>query len=126
MRTRLSAWQIKAQKEQEQMKYVEASYETTTLAGNMSSSYFIPFPEGVSGMNIKSIKVSSAEFVPFIFKALEDDGSVLYESGEETKEVYDAVDIVYKTDNKGLSVVLQNRGVITTKFKVKINGIEVR
>ena len=127
MRTRLSSWQVRQREETETMVYTEATLDTPSHPGTSSTIYTIPFPAGVEGMNIKSIKIRSVESVEFQVTILEEGtGDVLYESLNETKVHYDMVDLVYKPVMKAFQVQIHNRGSLATKFNIQIKGIEVR
>ena len=127
MRTRLSSWQVRDEGEAETMRYSEATFDTPAHPGTSAVIYDVPFPSGVEGLNIKSIKVRSVEPVEFQVTILEEDANeILYESVNETKVHYDMVDLVYKPSTKTFRVRIQNRGSLSTKFNIQIKGIEVR
>lgn len=127
MRTRLSSWQVKTQKEQDTMKYVEASTVTGAHVGSDIVTYRIDFPQDVVGFNIKSIKVKSEENIAFTVDIMEEDNvDVIYQSTEEIKYHYDNIDIVHLPSVKAFFVRIHNRGSLTTKFNIQIKGIEVK
>lgn len=127
MRTRLSSWQVKTQKEQDTMKYVEASIVTGAHVGSDIVTYRIDFPQDVVGFNIKSIKVKSEENIAFTVDIMEEDNvDVIYQSTEEIKYHYDNIDIVHLPSVKAFFVRIHNRGSLTTKFNIQIKGIEVK
>lgn len=127
MRTQLSNWQIKQYKERDQMKYVSVNETTIAHVGNSIVTYEIPFPEGVEGVMIKTIRIESEENVSFVVDLM--DGATnlsIYESLEEIKFHYDQVDIPYKPEEKKFFVRIHNKGNLTTKFNIDIRGIEVK
>lgn len=127
MRTRLSGWQVKTQKEQDTMRYVEASLKTNAHVGSDIVTYRLDFPAEVMGFNVKSIKVQSEENVAFTVDVMEEDNiDVIYQSTEEIKYHYDNVDIVHYPNVKAFFVRIHNRGSLTTKFNIQIKGIEVK
>lgn len=127
MRTRLSGWQVKTEREQDTMKYVEVKFKTPAHVGSDAITYKLDFPAEVEGINVKSIKVKSEENIAFTAAIMEQDGvDVIYQSLEEVKYHYDNVDILYLPAIKAFFVHLHNRGSLTTKFDIEIKGIEVR
>lgn len=127
MRTQLSNWQIKSYEERDQMKYVSVSHKTIAHVGNNITTYEVPFPKGIDGFMIKTIRITSEENVAFVIDLM--DGateSSIYQSLEEIKFHYDQVDIPYKPIEKSFFVRIHNKGNLTTKFTIDIRGIEVR
>lgn len=126
MRTQLSNWQLKSYKERDQMKYVEVNHDTIAHVGNSIVNYQIPFPDGVEGFLINTIRVTSEQNVSFVVLLMDGNTNIpIYESLEEIKYHYDQVSIPYKPSDKNFYIQIQNKGNLTTKFKVDIRGIEV-
>jgi hypothetical protein len=126
MRTQLSNWQIKSREERDQMKYVSVSQKTIAHSGNSIVDYEIPFPDGVDGFMVKTIRVTSEENVAFIVDLMDGEtGYSIYESLEEIKFHYDQVDIPYKPSERTFFVRIHNKGNVTTRFTIDIRGIEV-
>lgn len=127
MRTRLSSWQVKSNREHETMKYVEVKLNTAAHVGSNTVTYRLDFPKDVDGFNIKSIKVKSEENIEFTVAIMDEDNvDFIYQSLEEIKYHYDNIDIVHRPVTKAFFVKIHNRGSLTTKFSIEIKGIEVR
>lgn len=127
MRTQLSDWQVKNRQERDQMKYVSTSYQTVAHIGSSLVTYRIPFPEGIDGFMIKTVRVISEENVAFVVDLMDGNSEFsIYESLEEIKFHYDQVDLPYKPTEKAFFVGITNRSNLTTKFTIDIRGIEVK
>lgn len=109
------------------MKYVSVHHDTIAHVPDAIVTYTIPFPDGVEGINIKTIRVESEQNIKFVIDLMDGNSNIsIYESNEEIKFQYDQVDIPYKPDDKKMYVRLQNKGSLTTKFHIEIRGIEVK
>lgn len=127
MRTQLNDWQIRVRENQDEMKYVSIEYSTVAHSPSEVVIYPIPFPEGVLGINIKTIRVQSVEAVPFFIDLMDGaSNETIYESLEEMQMQYDQVDLPYKPVEKKLFVRIHNKGNVATKFKISVRGIEVK
>jgi hypothetical protein len=127
LRTQLSDWQVKTREDRDQMKYVSMNYQTAAHVGNSITTYQIPFPEGVDGFMIKTVRVISDENVSFIADLMDGNSELsIYESLEEIKFHYDQVDLPYKPVEKAFFVRIFNKGNLTTKFTIDIRGLEVK
>ena len=126
MRTRLSSWQTKSNEERDQMKYVSVSHTTIAHVGTDVVLYEIPFPEGIDGFMIKTVRVTAEDNVAFTVQLMDGNTAYsIYQSLEELKFHYDQVDIPYKPEERAFFVQLHNKGNLTTKFTIDIRGIEV-
>lgn len=127
MRTQLNDWQIRVRENQDEMKYVHIEHKTVAHSPSEVVIYPIPFPEGVLGINIKTIRVLSEEAVPFFIDLMDGaSNETIYESLEEMQKQYDQVDLPYKPVEKKLFVRIHNKGNVATKFSIDIRGIEVK
>lgn len=127
MRTRLSSWQVNELQGRDTMQYIEMKHTTVAHAGNGIVTYQIPFPEGVAGLIIKTIRITSLENSSFIVDLMDGNTNYsIYESLEETKFHYDNVDIPYKPIEQALFVRIHNKGSLTNKYEIDIRGIEVK
>lgn len=127
-RTVLSGWQIRREDRDDiPMKYVELNHITKAHIPNDNVVYRLSFPDKVEGISIKTIRIVAEDNVPFMVDILDESlTESIYESLEETKYHYDQVDIPYLPTDKALFVNIHNRGSVTTKFDIKIKGLEVR
>lgn len=128
MRTRLSPWQVKqSETEGGSMKYVSVNHTTNAHVPNDTVVYQIPFPDGIEGVLISTIRIESVENVPFVVDLLDGNTTkTIYESLEELRFQYDQVNIPYKPSEKSFFVRIHNKGGVTTKFNIEIRGVEVR
>jgi len=130
MRTRLSQWQVKDSDKGDEMsmKYVSVDHTTAAHLLNDIVVYRIPFPAGIEGVLIHTIRIQSD--MKNIFTADLMDGEntskTIYESLEEDSFHYDQVNVPYKPNDKAFFVRMQNKSGPTTKFKIEIRGIEVK
>lgn len=129
-RTRLSPWQYQSSGAggEGTMKFVKLTHTTPAHVANGTVTYRIPFPTGVTGIQINTIKIVSIENIRFTVDIMDGNTSeTIYESNEELKYQYDNVFIPYKNDaDPALYVRLSNKGGIATKFDIDIRGIEVK
>lgn len=129
MRTRLSQWQMKGSIEGDEnaMKYVSVDYVTAAHLLNDSVIYRIPFPVGVDGVLIHTIRVESDMVNVFTVDLMDgDNAKTIYESLDETRFHYDQVNVPYKPDDKAFFVRMRTKSGPTTKFKIEIRGVEVK
>lgn len=110
------------------MKFVKLTMTTVAHTPNATTTYRLPLPKDVKGIQINTIKIVSVENVRFTIDIM--DGNTqetIYESNEELRYQYDNVFIPYKNDaDPAIYVRLTNKGNLATKFDIDIRGVEVK